>query len=187
MILDRQPLLILVISFILGIFFQDKFSFEQNSILIILLFSFLFFGLLFLKNQILFKFRNVFLVSLFFVLGISFHFYNQMNDGKFNLRTNETIVFKVSKKLNSNEKYKKYEVFAAVENQSFNAIVSVEKDQKELDFNHYYKAKAYVVQPKSPEHDFQFDYSKYLQRKNIYHQCFINGEISSSTRNDVSF
>lgn len=187
MILDRQPLLILVISFILGIFFQDKFSFEQNSILIILLFSFLFFGLLFLRNQILFKLRNVFLVSLFFGLGISFHFYNQLNDGKFNLKTNETIVFKVSKKLNSNEKYKKYEVFAEVENQSFKAIVSVEKDHKELDFNHYYKAKAYIVQPKSPEHDFQFDYSKYLQRKNIYYQCFINGEISSVTRNDLSF
>ncbi|MCX8525724.1 ComEC family competence protein [Chryseobacterium formosus] len=187
MILDRQPLLILVISFMLGIFFQDKFSFEQNSILIILLFSFLFFGLLFLKNQILFKFRNVFLVVLFFGLGISFHFYNQLNDGKFNLKTNETIVFKVSKKLNSNEKYKKYDVFAEVENQSFNAIISVEKDHKELDFNHYYKVEAYVVQPKSPEYDFQFDYSKYLQRKNIYYQCFINGEISSATRNDVSF
>ncbi|MCX8533776.1 ComEC/Rec2 family competence protein [Chryseobacterium luquanense] len=187
MILDRQPLLILVISFILGIFFQDKFSLEQNSILIILLFSFLFLGLLSLKNQIVFKLRNVFLVSLFFGLGISFHFYNQLNDGKFNLKTNETIIFKVSKKLNSNEKYKKYEIFAEVGNQSFDAIVSVEKDQKELDFNYYYKAKAYVVQPKSPEYDFQFDYSKYLQRKNIYYQCFINGEISSATRNDVSF
>ncbi|MFY1048275.1 ComEC/Rec2 family competence protein [Chryseobacterium sp. GP-SGM7] len=187
MILDRQPLLILVISFILGIFFQDQFSFELYSIYLILLFSLLVFGLLFQKKRILFKLRNVFLVSLFFGLGISFHFYNQLSKEKFNLKTNETIIFKVSKKLNSNEKYKKYEVFAEVENQSFNAIVIVEKDQKELDFAHYYKAKAYVLQPKSPEHDFQFDYSKYLQRKNIHYQCFVNGEISSATRNDLSF
>lgn len=124
---------------------------------------------------------------LFFGLGISFHFYNHLNEERFNLKTNETIVFKVSKKLNSNEKYKKYEVVAEFGNRSFEAIVNVENDQKELDFNHYYKAKAYVGQPKSPEHDFQFDYSKYLKRKNIHYQCFVNGEISSATRNDLSF
>lgn len=110
-----------------------------------------------------------------------------MNEEKFNLKTNETIVFKISKKLNSNEKYKKYEVLAEVETQSFETIVNIEKDQKELDFNHYYKAKAYVVQSKSPEHDFQFDYSKYLKRKNIFYQCYINGEIVSASRNDLNF
>jgi len=187
MILNRQPILILVISFILGIFFQDKFSFEQNSIFLIVLFSILIFGLFFLKNQFLFKIRNILLMILFFGLGISFHFYNNLNKEKFDLKTNETIVFKVSKKLNSNENYKKYEVVAKVGNRSFEAIVNVENDQKELDFNHYYKAKAYIVQPKSPERDFQFDYSKYLKRKNIHYQCFVNGEISSAKRNDLSF
>lgn len=187
MILSKQPLLILVLSFILGIFFQDYFSLGQNSVYLILFLVFLLFGLIFLKNLFLFKLRNAFLVSLFFGLGISFHFYNNLNNRNLNLKTNETIVFKVLKKLNSNEKYKKYEVVAEIVDQSFDAIVSLEKDKKELDFNHYYKAKAYVVQPKSPEHNFQFDYSKYLHRKNIYYQCFINGEISSSSRNDLSF
>lgn len=187
MILNRQPLLILVISFILGIFFQDDFSFEQSSVTIILVISILISGLFFIKNQILFKIRNILLVLLFFGLGISFHFYNQIHYEKFNIKTNETIVFKVSKKLNSNEKYKKYEVVAEVENQMFEAIVNVEKSKKELDFNHYYKAKAYVVRPQSPEHDFQFDYSKYLQRKNIFYQCYINGEISSALRDDLNF
>lgn len=187
MILNRQPLLILVISFVLGIFFQDDFSFEQISVTIILVISILISGLFFIKNQILFKIRNILLVVLFFGLGISFHFYNQIHYEKFNLKTNETIVFKVSKKLNSNEKYKKYEVVAEVENQMFEAIVNVEKSKKELDFNHYYRAKAYVVRPQSPEHDFQFDYSKYLQRKNIFYQCYINGEISSALRDDLNF
>ncbi|MGD1319475.1 ComEC/Rec2 family competence protein [Chryseobacterium sp. 2R14A] len=186
MILNRQPLLILVISFILGIFFQDDFSFEQCSVTIILVISILISGLFFIKNQILFKIRNILLVILFFGLGISFHFY-QIHYEKFNIKTNETIVFKVSKKLNSNEKYKKYEVVAEVENNMFEAIVNVEKSKKELDFNHYYKAKAYVVRTQSPEHDFQFDYSKYLQRKNIFYQCYINGEISSALRADLNF
>ena len=123
----------------------------------------------------------------FFGLGIIFHFYNNSTTQKVDLKNNETIIFKVSKKLNSNEKYKKYEVLAEVENESFQAIVNVQKTRKELDFNHYYKAKTYVVQPKSPEHDFQFDYSKYLKRKNISYQCYINGEISSAARSDLSF
>jgi len=123
----------------------------------------------------------------FFGLGIIFHFYNNSTTQKVDVKTNETIIFKVSKKLNSNEKYRKYEVLAEVENESFQAIANVEKTRKELDFNHYYKAKAYLVQPKSPEHDFQFDYSKYLKRKNIFYQCYINGEISSAARSDLSF
>ncbi|WP_317173441.1 ComEC/Rec2 family competence protein [Chryseobacterium caseinilyticum] len=185
MILNRQPLLILVISFILGIFFQDHFSFGQKPVFGILLSLLIISGLLFFKNNVLFKIRNFFLPILFFGLGISFHFYNNSKSENLNLKTNETVVFKVSKKLNSNEKYKKYEVVAQVGQKSFDAVLSVGKDQKELDFNHYYKAKTYVIQPKSPEHDFQFNYSKYLQRKNIYYQCFVNGEISSAPRNDL--
>lgn len=86
----------------------------------------------------------------FFGLGIIFHFYNNSTTQKVDLKINETIIFKVSKKLNSNEKYKKYEVLAETDNQSFQAIANVEKARKELDFNHYYKVKAYLIQPKSP-------------------------------------
>jgi len=123
----------------------------------------------------------------FFGLGILFHFYSNSDTQKSNLKTNETVVFKISKKLNSNLKFKKYEASIVVGNKVFDAIVNVEKAEKELDFNHYYKAKAYLVQPKSPEYDFQFDYSKYLKRKNIFYQCYINGEISSGERTDLSF
>lgn len=131
--------------------------------------------------------RNVFLLILFFGLGISFHFYQNLSREKPKLKTKEKIIFKVSKKINSNEKYKKYEAVAEINHQKFATIVHVRKDHRELDFNHYYKAEAYVVQPKSPEHDFQFDYSKYLKRKNIYYLCFINGEVLSAIRNDLSF
>ena len=187
MILNKQPLLIVVLCFILGIFFQDKFFLKQNSIILILLFSAIIFGLFFLKSQVLFKIRNFLLMILFFGLGIFVHFYNNSDIRKINLKTNETVVFKISKKLNSNLKFKKYEASIVVGNKVFDAIVNVEKAEKELDFNHYYKVKAYLVQPKSPEHDFQFDYSKYLKRKNIFYQCYINGEISSVARSDLSF
>lgn len=123
----------------------------------------------------------------FFGLGILFHFYSNSDTQKSNLKTNETVVFKISKKLNSNLKFKKYEASIVVGNKVFDAIVNVEKAENELDFNHYYKAKAYLVQPISPEYDFQFDYSKYLKRKNISYQCYINGEISSGERSDLSF
>lgn len=187
MILNKQPLLIVVLCFILGIFFQDKFFLKQNSIILILLFSAIIFGLFFLKSQVLFKLRNFLLMIFFFGLGILFHFYSNSDTQKSNLKTNETVVFKISKKLNSNLKFKKYEASIVVGNKVFDAIVNVEKAEKELDFNHYYKAKAYLAQPKSPEYDFQFDYSKYLKRKNISYQCYINGEISSGERTDLSF
>ncbi|AZA75671.1 ComEC/Rec2 family competence protein [Chryseobacterium indoltheticum] len=187
MILNKQPLLIVVLCFILGIFFQDKFFLKQNSIIVILFFSAIIFGFFFLKSQLLFKIRNLLLMIFFFGLGVSFHFYNISDIRKINLKTNETVIFKISKKLNSNLKFKKYEASIVVGNKVFDAIVNVEKAKNELDFNHYYKAKAYLAQPKSPEYDFQFDYSKYLKRKNIFYQCYINGEISSGERSDLSF
>lgn len=122
----------------------------------------------------------------FFGLGISFHFFNAPNQNSIHLNTNETIVFKISKKLNSSRKYKKYEGLIRVGNKNFQSIINIPYENKELDFKHYYKAKAYISQPKSPEYDFQFDYAKYLSRKNISHQSFINGEIYSSIRYDLS-
>ena len=144
-------------------------------------------GLLFFKNRLTFTFKDALLITFFFILGIGFHFMNQNSASNLNLKSNESIIFRISKKLNSNEKYKKYEAAAQVRNQTFETIINVGKNQKELNFDHYYKAKAYIAQPKSPEHDFQFDYSKYLQRKGIFYQCFINDGISSATRDDLSF
>jgi len=96
-------------------------------------------------------------------------------------------VFKISKKLNSNEKNKKYEAVAQVGEDHFNAVLYIPKNNNELDFKHYYKAKAYVTKPKSPQYDFQFNYAKYLKRKNIEYQCYINDGISSGVRNDLNF
>lgn len=63
----------------------------------------------------------------FFGLGIIFHFYNNSTTQKVDVKTNETIIFKVSKKLNSNEKYKKYEVLAELDNQYFKQLPMLKK------------------------------------------------------------
>jgi len=123
----------------------------------------------------------------FFGLGTCLHYLNDSVKPDFSFQPNETIVFKVSKKLNSTEKNKKYETVVQAGKNVFNAVVYIPKEHEELDFEHYYKAKAYVGKPQSPEQDFQFDYARYLHRKNIFYQCFINDEISGVQRNDLSF
>ncbi len=185
--MKKQPLLIAVICFIIGIFFQDFFNLEKDGIIGIVVLIIFLSCLFYVKNTFLFKIRNLVFVILFFFIGVSVHYFNSNHFQKTNVKTNSTIVFKLSKKLNSNEKYKKYEVLAEAENQSFEAIVNVDKSWGDLDFNHYYQAKAYIVQPKKPEHNFQFDYQKYLSRNNIFYLCYINGEISSAKRQDLSF
>jgi len=187
MILNRQPLLILALSFVLGIFFQDYLSFDKNLLYFVLGVLLILSVILFLNGKFVFKVRNVLLAVVFFGLGIILQFYNSSEVPDFSVNSTETVVFKISKKLNSNEKYKKYEVAAKVGSQNFNAVMNIDKDHKELDFLHFYKAKAYIVRAKSPEYDFQFDYSKYLKRKNIFYQCFMNGEILSASRNDLTF
>lgn len=122
---------------------------------------------------------------MFFGIGIILHFFNT-HEGPVAVTANQTITFKISGKLNSNEKYRKYEAVVQVEKQVFKAIVYSPKSEMQLDFNHYYQSKAFISKPKAPQYDFQFDYSKYLQRKNIDFQCYINDEVYAAERTDLS-
>jgi competence protein ComEC len=185
--LNKQPLLILVCCFILGILFQDYFSFKQNFILAFALVCILITISTFFKSFFVTKIQSVLLSIFFFCFGICIHFLNFPQEPQISIKSNETIIFKISKKLNSTEKNKKYEAIVEVGKENFNSIILVPKDSKELDFEHYYKSKALVSKPESPKYDFQFDYAQYLRRKNIFHQCYINDEISSALRNDLSF
>lgn len=185
--LNKQPFLILVICFILGIFFQDLFSLGKVVIYWISGIGFLLLFAAFFNRYFLFKARSYLLGLMFFVLGIILHFFNTGSFQHLNIPKNETIVFKISKKLNSNTKNRKYEAEVQAGKEHFNAVVYIPRNQKELDFNHYYKTTAYVSKPKIPQYDFQFDYSKYLKRKNIDYQCYSNDEIFASERTDLSW
>ncbi|WP_255812786.1 ComEC/Rec2 family competence protein [Chryseobacterium sp. MA9] len=185
--MQKQPLLILVICFILGILFQDKvvltgieFYFVIAMCLVVL------FAVCF-HSYFLYKIKVVLLMFLFFGTGIILHRYNTYSEvNNLLIKKKESVAFKIFQKLNTTEKYKKYEGTAQVGNINFNSIFYVPKDNKELDFIHYYKAEAYITQPKAPQYDFQFDYTRYLKRKHIDYQIYIPNEIVSAERNDLT-
>lgn len=186
--MNKQPLLILAICFILGIVFQDKLLLRDTLVYAVAVVSFGILVVLFFQSYFLHKMRPIFLGFLFFGTGIILHFYNVPTfEKEIIVNGKETIVFRISQKLNSTEKYKKYTGRVQAGKKNFLSVLYIPKANKELDFTHYYKAYAYITQPQSPRYDFQFDYARYLKRKNIDYQSFISKEILSVNRDDVGF
>ncbi|WP_228458413.1 ComEC/Rec2 family competence protein [Chryseobacterium hagamense] len=185
--LNKQPFLILAICFILGIFFQDFFHLDKTVIYGISGTGFLLLIPAFFNRYMLFKIRPYLLGVTFFSVGIVLHFFNTAPAQNLKIGKNEEVVFKIAKKLNSNLKNRKYEAVVRTGKEYFNAVVYIPKKEKALDFKHYYKTRAYLSKPKTPQYDFQFDYSKYLKRKNIEYQCYISDEVFASGRNDLSW
>jgi len=185
--LHKEPLLILLVCFILGIFAQDYFYWSEGNVFIVLIGSFFLLSLFFLKNFYVFKFRSILLGVLFFSLGIFSHFLHSQKPELPVLKGKENITFKMTKKLNSNEKNRRYEIIGWKDKELFKSVLSYPKSERELDFNHYYKAEVYINKLEKPYRDFQFDYAKYLSRKGIYFQSYLPNSISVGERNDLSF
>ena len=185
--LNKQPLFILALSFIFGIFFQDFFFLDENTVYFFIIICALILAFTFLKNYYLHKAKPYLLGFMFFGVGIILHFFNAFSSGNGSVSKNEAIIFKIAKKLNSSDKNRKYEGVIQVGKQTFNAIIYIPKNERELDFKHYYRTQAYISKPKSPQYSFQFDYSKYLHRKHIEYQCYINDGIEGAERKDLSF
>ena len=188
--MNKQPLLICAISFGLGIFFQDKFDFPFWGAVAILVLGIVgFLAGFFIRNFFFDRLKSAFLVFLFFGIGIFLHFLNSNSAQNFDFEKNKTteIIFQLSKKLNSNERNKRYEVEILNFEKPFSAVISIPKEQKELDFLHFYSAEAYLNPTQKPQYDFQFDYQKYLARQNIHYQGFIPNEISFKKKESVSF
>ena len=188
--MNKQPLLICAISFGLGIFFQDKFDFPFGGAVATLALGIVgFLAGFFIRNFFFDRLKSAFLVFLFFSIGIFLHFLNSNSAQNFDFEKNKTtkIVFQLSKKLNSNERNKRYEVEILNFEKPFSAVISIPKEQKELDFLHFYLAEAYLNPTQKPQYDFQFDYQKYLARQNIHYQGFIPNEISFKKKESVSF
>lgn len=188
--MNKQPLLICAISFGLGIFFQDKFDFPfwgTAATLVLGIVGFL--AGFFIRNFFFDRLKSAFLVFLFFGIGIFLHFLNSNSAQNFDFEKNKTteIIFQLSKKLNSNERNKRYEVEILNFEKPFSAVISIPKEQKELDFLHFYSTEAYLNPTQKPQYDFQFDYQKYLARQNIHYQGFIPNEISFKKKESVSF
>ncbi len=185
--MNKQPLLILCVCFILGIFLQDYFLLNEKIIYSLLIISFLILFLSFVNFFYIHRFRSISLFLFFFSLGVFAHFLNSQKPELPHLKGKENIVFKITKKLNSNEKNRRYEISAWRDKEPFQSILSLPKSQEELNFLHYYKAEVYVNEVSKPYNDFQFDYGKYLARKDIYFQSYLPNDFKTAPRKDLTF
>lgn len=188
--MTKQPLLFCTLFFILGILVQDFFQWNGWIVGSGLGLSIIILGLGLIKNIFFDQLKSIFLLLFFAILGVFCHFLNfQKNDFSPNITENKTqnIVFQLTKKLNSNEKNKRYEIEILNFEKPFSAVISIPKEQEELDFQHYYSASAYLNPTQKPLHDYQFDYQKYLARQNIFYQGYIPYSIYKTPRNEIGF
>ncbi|QBO58068.1 ComE operon protein 3 [Chryseobacterium salivictor] len=185
--MHKEPLFILFVCFVLGIFFQDYFLLSDVSIYILLISSALSVSLVAVKNFYFYKIRPVLFGFLAFTIGIFMHFHHSQKPELPVLKSKETITFKIIKKLNSNEKNRRYEIDAWKDEAHFKSVLSFPKTEKDLDFKHYYKGEVYINQIEKPYNDFQFDYGKYLSRKGIYFQSYLPNSFKFAQREDLLF
>lgn len=192
--MNKQPLLILLICFVLGILFQEYLILSELYVFILLLFSIFFLGITFFKFSFFRKIKHYFLSFFFFTIGIFLHFQNSQKPEIPSIKEKETVVFQLDKKLNSNEKNRKYIVeildipnLKNKKNHPVNAVLSLPKDLGQLDFDHFYKAQAYIHQPEKITNNFQFDYGKYLERQQIYFQAYLPNEFQKTEKTAIFF
>lgn len=175
--MNKQPLLLMLLCYVLGIFFCDLMPISIHQTVFLMSFALVFTMLSFFKVKILKELKNYSLGFLFFSVGVFSHYWHSKKSEIPNFQGKQTVIFQINKKLNSNKKYRKYEILAKTEKNEINAILYVPKDEKKLDFKNYYQTKVYINKVESPNNDFQFDYAKYLARKGIYYQSFATSEI----------
>lgn len=188
--MNKQPLLILWICFIFGILISEKLSLSTVLVHVFLSFSFLFLVFSFLKIHFFFKIKD-FVLSIFFLgLGVFAHELHNKEQVFPNFPSSSEVVFTLDKKLNSNEKNKRYEVKILKVNDEINhlgLVLSVPKEENELDFKHFYKAEIYLNKVKANAQDFGFDYQKYLGRKQIYFQGYAPNSFQVAEKENLIF
>ena len=188
--MNKQPLLILWICFIFGILISEKLSLSTVLVHVFLSFSFLFLVFSFLKIHFFFKIKD-FVLSIFFLgLGVFAHELHNKEQVLPNFPNSSEVVFTLDKKLNSNEKNKRYEVKILKVNEKsvdLGLVLSVPKEEKELDFKHFYKAEIYLNKVKANAQDFGFDYQKYLGRKQIYFQGYAPNSFQVAEKENLTF
>lgn len=185
--LQKQPLVILCLCFISGILIQDYFAFARFFVFGFLILSFLGLFLYYVRNFYFRRFRYLFLFLFFSTLGLFAHLVHSKKAELPSLSDSELLEFKLSKKLNSNENNRRYEIISWKDYKEVHIVISVPRNQPSLDFSHYYKSKILLTEVRKPYHDFQFNYAKYLERQGIFYQGYIPGDIKKATRSDLSF
>ena len=191
--MNKQPLLILLICFVAGIFLSDFFRPAEKFIYLVLILSFLLLIFSFFKVKFFLRFRNLFLGLFFLSAGVFSHSLNSSIPYLPDFKGQQKVVFQLNKKLNSNEKFRRYEVsvfeIENVKNKEIfplNVVLSIPKEELQLDFKYYYQTELYLNKIEAPQNDFQFNYAQYLARKNIFYQGFVSDEVLASPKKLIS-
>lgn len=185
--MKKQPFLVLLITLILGIIFQDYFNLKTQTVFILLIISFLSLIFTFLKFFYIQKLRNIFLITSIFFLGIFLLKIQQYEPPNISLNKKENLHFTLDKKLNSTEKNRRYEAKFYKDKSEFNAILTIPKNHAEINFQHIYQAEVYIQKTEAPYADFIFNYQKYLARKNIFYVAYLPSTIKQSAAKNLSF
>ena len=174
---------------ILGICLQYYFRIWQLSSLPSMLFFILLLGLLFVvKNKII---HLLLVVATFVFLGVfSVYFNNTVNNDTYyqkKIDNHSFAVLTISKVLKENKYAYKYEAQVSQIDHFFTSgkiLVNIEKESLRNTFNVndqlYVSADFKQISP--PLNPYQFDYKRYLARRGIYQQLFIQNNTFKSLR-----
>lgn len=191
--MKTQPLLILLICFIIGILFQENVIMSQMVVYSLLVVAGISLLSILIKSTFFQRVKYSCLGFFFFSIGIFVHLSNSEKPEVPQFNSKENIVFQLSKKLNSNEKNRRYfvEILAIPSNDvkdfsPIKTVLSIPKDQKLLDFKHFYDAEVYIHLPEEINNDFQFDYKKYLARQEVYLQAYLPNDILKTEKAEIS-
>ena len=180
-----QPIFIIVITFILGIFFQEFIgvNYWLSVIIVVVMFLLSIISFYFFRWRI----KMLILGFLFLSLGSLCHFINKNQHPAEVRQSSGNIAFKLEEKLKSNTKNKRYKVEVFFDNKRFNAVLSIPKTEQDLDFRHYYSGFGFIHRIEKPSHDFLFDYQKYMMIQRVFHQIYIPEIESVSEIEKTSF
>lgn len=181
----RNPIFSVCIAYILGIIFQD-YCVLRGDILGVFLVIFILFIIVSFWFSVR-SFRIFCFSGLFFSLGAFCHYLNENQNPNIIFNEKEKIIFSLDKKLNSNEKNRRYEITILGKSQKIKAVASIPKDAMSLDYLHYYQADAYINKIEKPQYSHRFDYQKYMSRKDIFYQLYLPNKIQKSRKKSLSF
>lgn len=192
--MQKQPLLLLLLGFITGILVQEFVSSSVFVLFILLIVCAVSVFIFFTKKIYLLRIKTLILIFIAFCLGVFFHYFQNQIPQFPDLQKEDTVIFKLDKKLKSNEKNRKYQVQVwksasnkIADSKSFKSVLIIPKSEPELDFLHFYQTTAYVSKVEAPQHDYQFDYQKYLQRKGVFHQIYAAKGFKQSEKKSANF
>lgn len=185
--MKKQPLFVYAVALILGIFFQEQVGNDVNLVPVFALVGLFALIPFFSRNIILLKLKPIAIGVMAFICGAFLHSLHAKMPVLPMFEKTETLVFKIQKKINSNEKNRRYEVLILQDEDLIPMVLSVPRSHDELQFGNYYRSELYVNRVEEPKNDYQFNYAKYLSRKGIYFQGFLPGEFQMVERRDLSY